>query len=268
IILGDGTDSAILRFVTKYAIDDSEIDRYIKIAEIPFNSKNKWMLRVMKPKDNNNIYNTNRHIVLVKGAPDVLLGNCTRILDPDGTKRPLDDRVRQSLIDKQSEWSGTGTRVILLCRRIITNESEIPSDTSDLEALGQLTYNLTVVGLMGIFDPPQPEILEVIKTCRGAGIRIFMVTGDYSLTAASIAKQVGIFTDSDNTIHTIIDLNQLSDKLEIVEHQISTTLESPKKVKSLLLTGSDVATLSDKQWDIVITYDEIVFARTTPEQKL
>ncbi|RIB24813.1 hypothetical protein C2G38_1997693 [Gigaspora rosea] len=268
IILGDGTDSAVLRFVTKYAIDDSEVDRYIKIAEIPFNSKNKWMLRVMKPKDNINLYNTNRHIVLVKGAPDVLLGNCTRILEPDGTERPLDDRARQSLTDKLSEWCGTGTRVILLCRRIITNESEIPSDTSDLEALGQLSYNLTVIGLMGILDPPRPEILEVIRTCRGAGIRVFMVTGDYSLTAASIAKLVGIFTDSDNIIHTITDLDQLSDKLEIVEHKTSTILESPKKVTSLLLTGSDVATLSDKQWDIVITYDEIVFARTTPEQKL
>lgn len=268
IILGDGTDSAVLRFVTKYSIDDSEVDKYIKIAEIPFNSKNKWMLRVMKPKDNNNIYNTNRHIVLVKGAPDVLLGNCTRILDPDGTERPLDDKARQSLIDKQTEWSGTGTRVILLCRRVITNESEIPSDTSDLDALGQLSYNLTVIGLMGILDPPRPEILEVIRTCRGAGIRIFMVTGDYSLTAASIAKQVGIFTDSDNTIHTINDIEQLTDKLEIVEHQISTTTESPKKAKSLLLTGTDVSTLSDKQWDVVITYDEIVFARTTPEQKL
>ncbi|CAG8769228.1 9509_t:CDS:1, partial [Dentiscutata erythropus] len=270
VILGDGTDSAVLRFVTKYAVDNSEIDKFDKIAEIPFNSKNKWMLRVIKPKDNDNVYDTNKHIVLIKGAPDVLLGSCTRIMDPDGTERPLDDKARESLTDKQAEWSGAGTRVILLCRRIITNESEIPSDTSDLEALGQLSYNLTAIGLMGILDPPRPEIPDVIRTCRGAGIRIFMVTGDYSLTAASIAKQVGIFTDSENSLHTVTDLDQLPDKLEIVvEHKEPTTREkSPKKVKSLLLTGTDVATLSDKQWDEVITYDEIVFARTTPEQKL
>ncbi|CAG8502028.1 14872_t:CDS:1 [Racocetra fulgida] len=266
-ILGDGTDSAILRFVTEYAINDLEIEQFDKIAEIPFNSKNKWMLRVMKPKDNNNVYRTDRHILVIKGAPDVLLGSCTRILNPDGTERPLDDNARKSLVDTQSEWSSTGKRVILLCRRVITNESEIPSDTSDLELLGQLSYNLTVIGLMGILDPPRPEIPDVIRTCRGAGIRIFMVTGDYSLTASSIAKQVGIFSDSENTIHTINDLEQLSEKLEIVEHK-EPTEEIPKKVKSLLLTGSDLATLTEKQWDIVITYDEIVFARTTPEQKL
>ncbi|CAG8639542.1 12195_t:CDS:2 [Racocetra persica] len=266
-ILGDGTDSAILRFVTEYAINDSEIEQFGKIAEIPFNSKNKWMLRVMKPKDNNNVYRTDRHILVIKGAPDVLLGSCTRILNPDGTERPLDDNARKSLVDTQSEWSSAGKRVILLCRRVITNESEIPSDTSDLELLGQLSYNLTVIGLMGILDPPRPEIPDVIRTCRGAGIRIFMVTGDFSLTASSIAKQVGIFSDSENTIHTINDLEQFSEKLEIVEHKESTE-EIPKKVKSLLLTGSDLATLNEKQWDIVITYDEIVFARTTPEQKL
>ncbi|CAG8490503.1 20749_t:CDS:2 [Cetraspora pellucida] len=267
IILGDGTDSAIFRFVTEYAIDDLEIEKFNKIAEIPFNSKNKWMLRIMKPKDSNNVYKTDRNILVIKGAPDVLLGNCTRILDSDGTERPLDDKARKSLVDTQSEWSNSGKRVILLCRRIITNESEIPSDTSDLELLGQLTYNLTVIGLMGILDPPRPEIPDVIRTCRGAGIRIFMVTGDYSLTASSIAKQVGIFSDSEDSIHTINDLEQLSEKLEIVEHKEPTQI-IPKKSKSLLLTGSDLVTLSEKQWDMVISYDEIVFARTTPEQKL
>ncbi|CAG8664856.1 1168_t:CDS:1, partial [Paraglomus occultum] len=95
-----------------------------------------------------------------------------------------------------------------------------------------------------------------------------MVTGDYHLTATAIAKQVGIFTAEG--LHTVADLDQLSTKLEIVTEKEPRVVSNGKgrATGALLLTGTDLISLSEKQWDLVATYDEIVFARTTPEQKL
>ncbi|CAG8503184.1 9336_t:CDS:1 [Paraglomus brasilianum] len=269
LVLGDGTDAAVLRFVTEYAIDETEVGNFDKIAEIPFNSKNKWMLRIMRPKSASNVYKTACPVLMIKGAPEVLFNSCTRIIDADCNEKPFGEFERQSLVNVQESWSSSGRRVIALCYRIIKNENEIPKDSHDLEALEKLAYNLTVVGLVGILDPPRREIPDVIRTCRAAGIRIFMVTGDYFLTATAIAKQVGIFTAED--VHTITDLDQLSAKLEIVtekEPRVVTNGKGKATGGALLLNGSDLISLSENQWDLVAAYDEIVFARTTPEQKL
>ncbi|CAG8674837.1 9925_t:CDS:1, partial [Paraglomus occultum] len=143
LVLGDGTDAAVLRFVTEYAVDETEIENFTKIAEIPFNSKNKWMLRIMRPKNIDNVYKTLCPILMIKGAPDVLFRNCTRIIDADGNEKPFGLLERQTLAKVQEEWSSSGRRVIALCYRIIKNESEIPKDTASLEEVEKLAYNLT-----------------------------------------------------------------------------------------------------------------------------
>ena len=98
----------------------------------------------------------------------------------------------------------------------------------------------------------------MISQCKAAGIRVFMVTGDYALTAAAIALQTGIFTQSQ---FDTIDALQAND-----EPEAAPTNEKTKK--SLLLTGSDLVNFKPYHWRKVTKYDEVVFARTTPEQKL
>ena len=118
--------------------------------------------------------------------------------------------------------------------------------------------------MVGIIDKPRDGIDKIIAQCREAGIRVFMVTGDFSVTAAAIASQIGIFTsDKYDTIDT----------LRLKYEQVKST--NPKELmmneptlNSLLLTGNDITKLEESDWRIVTQYNEIVFARTSPAQKL
>lgn len=119
----------------------------------------------------------------------------------------------------------------------------------------------TVVGLVGIVDPPRPEIPDVVKTCRGAGIRLFMVTGDFQLTAEAIARQCGIVT-SEKVLH-YDDLHSL--ELPVYDTHAD---NDARPQHALSLSGPDMMKFSEADWEQVCRFDEIVFSRTTPEQKL
>jgi sodium/potassium-transporting ATPase subunit alpha len=118
--------------------------------------------------------------------------------------------------------------------------------------------------MLGIIDKPREGIDEVIATCKGAGIRVFMVTGDFSVTAAAIAKQIGIFSsDCYDTLDTMRVKAEQSKNL----NNKDLMLNEPH-MSSLLLTGVDMLKLEETDWRNVTKYDEIVFARTSPSQKL
>lgn len=134
---------------------------------------------------------------------------------------------------------------------------------------------LTLVGLVAIVDPPRPEIPDVVSTLRGAGIRIFMVTGDFALTAQAIAAECGIITNPSAAVHDASALRR-----NPLAHHPSDELNNKvvgKAVRfhghfvpgSIVLTGSDLMALNESQWDQLVNhFSEVVFARTTPEQKL
>ena len=151
--------------------------------------------------------------------------------------------------------------------------------------------------MLGIIDKPREGIENVIKACRQAGVRIFMVTGDFYVTAAAIASQIGIFTSSNeyDTIQTLKDIKSSTkvdddDDEDILDEEkenskpffkkilnflpcfskkVTTPFVSNPKYRSLLLTGLDLEQLEDASyWRIITKYEEIVFARTTPSQKL
>ena len=115
-------------------------------------------------------------------------------------------------------------------------------------------------------DPPREGIDDVVKKCRNAGIRVFMVTGDYALTAAAIASQIGIFTQAqfDASEHLKIKIKENYFQLDKKDSRQLVV----RRNESLLLTGSDLETITKDDWRAVTQYEEIVFARTTPEQKL
>ena len=126
--------------------------------------------------------------------------------------------------------------------------------------------------MVGLVDPPRDEIPDVIRTLRGAGIKIHMVTGDFKLTAQAIASQCGIITQPANAIDVVKSLlipdpidkyydgNAGNDAAKSIMNAVSS--------RSIVISGPDILGLEEKQWDRLCKYDEIVFARTTPEQKL
>ncbi|KAI7889874.1 uncharacterized protein EV154DRAFT_603696 [Mucor mucedo] len=311
-VFGDATDSAILRFAesidpTNYTVDTIRADTE-KIFEIPFNSKNKWMMSICRPLKNSmaeclstlseNV-DVNNWILFCKGAPDVILNKCTKLLLPNGNEVEFTDKRAEVILNLQTKWASEGKRVLLLTRRVInpeeTPENSIAGTSSFSTWATKMNTGLTIIGMVAIVDPPRPESAETVRVCRNAGIRFYMVTGDFPTTAAAIAREIGIFTTLHP--HTINDLDptalieyipkyapktfvattgkKVTDAESCTSADSNSTLDqkdekelSGKGCKSLLLSGGDIITLNDSQWEQVCQYKEIVFARTSPDQKL
>lgn len=192
---------------------------------------------------------------MIKGAPDILLPRCDTVVEDSGTITPLTDFQRKCIEDVKDTWSRQGKRVILMAKKQIPALSP-NSLTHEKEVLSAACDCLTLVGLVGIVDPPRDEIPEVIRILRGAFIRVFMVTGDFKLTAQAIAQECGIISNPalvDDVTALLRDTNTIKEDMER---------------QAIVLSGPEMITLNETQWDQLCEYNEIVFARTTPEQKL
>ncbi|KAF9166587.1 hypothetical protein BGX21_000259 [Mortierella sp. AD011] len=298
-VLGDATDSALLRFGSQVADTATLAPCFERTHEIPFNSRNKWMMavyqgsaqqpEVIKTLFGSDMANANSdssnekvsELVLVKGAPDVLLPYCTSFLAGNtNTHQPLTEEWTSELSRIQISWSRRGQRVLMLCKGRYcpyladTNASSSTSAQQE-ELTRQGLRELCIVGLVGIMDPPRPEIKDTIAQCRQAGVRFFMVTGDFGLTAAAIAKQIGLFSYNrePDTYDDIVDPTRKGAKIgadgtfeDLGEYEVGRPRF--REGSSLVLTGTDLARMSPGEWDLVCAYEEIVFARTSPEQKL
>ena len=200
-IQGNATDAAVLRFAESLTLPAIDVDSsklvasYDKLFDIPFNSRNKWMLSIVREKATPD----QDPWMLIKGAPDVLFPLCGSVLQADGTTASIDSTVKQQLKGLQDDWSRQGQRVIALCKKQM---SAAKIDDPDLSAneIEELVYDklndLTLVGMLSIFDPPRHNAKDTIGIIKRAGIRVFMVTGDFALTAISIAKKVRAFPSS------------------------------------------------------------------------
>ncbi|KAG4071147.1 hypothetical protein HA402_003279 [Bradysia odoriphaga] len=263
VVNGDATDSAILRFAAHLGTAENDLSQFRRVFEIPFNSKNKFMLTMYQPGANPETMNkvfgaSNRSLIFVKGAPDILMSKCTHYLSAEtNTVKPLTADVILRLNNLQEKWARNGQRVLILCRRFYTPINSLESNELQEEMVNHAVQDLTISGLVGIMDPPRPEIIKTVADCRSAGARFFMITGDFGLTAAAIAREIGIFTTEKDP-----------DNFESISNTNIASLDLEQMTGSLLLTGSDLLKLGDREWDVVCRYEEIVFARTTPEQKL
>ncbi|KAF8929919.1 hypothetical protein EDD21DRAFT_379425 [Dissophora ornata] len=307
-VLGDATDSALLRFASSVSDTTALTTCFERILEIPFNSRNKWMMTVYQgtsgePQVIKTLFGSNMMsagntspnekddmLVFVKGAPDVLLPYCTSYwsVNNKSSPQPLTQEWSEELSRIQQAWSRRGQRVLMLCKgryspyladRHLSVAGSSTSNAIQEELTRQGLQELCILGLVGIMDPPRPEIKETIKACRMAGARFFMVTGDYGLTAAAIAKQIGLFSSErePHTYNHIMDPSYGRTK-EAIASEMSSYEESLSEYEigvprfregtSLVLTGTDLSKMSPGEWDLVCTYEEIVFARTSPEQKL
>ncbi|KAG6875731.1 hypothetical protein C0993_007750, partial [Termitomyces sp. T159_Od127] len=265
-INGDIVDGAILRFVE--SVGDAPAVRASKpgIYQVPFNSHNKWMLTVHNSSPLQDSERKSASLIFVKGAPDVLIPSCTFYYSAlTNDIQPFDAVSRAKLIATQEKWSRGGQRVILLCMREYTPHYAIGSNDFRIEIRQKGVEALTIVGILGLMDPPRPESAVTVKECRRAGIRFFMVTGDFGLTATAIARQIGIIT-------THAEPDSLEDMVKMQDMpsgRLPSCRDPANRIqKSLVLEGKDLVLFTENHWNVATRYEEIVFARTTPEQKL
>ncbi|OAA75411.1 ATPase, P-type, transmembrane domain protein [Akanthomyces lecanii RCEF 1005] len=260
-VQGNATDAAVLKFAAATRQSEEDAAKMPRVFQIPFNSKNKYMLTVHSNDDEKE---SKQYRVFVKGAPDVLLPACTSYWSRKANAVvELDAAAKVAFKEYQDRLSRNAERVIVLCEKTVTPVNAINTNAFSDEIAAGAMSNLTVIGILGIIDPPRPETADTVRECRRAGARFFMVTGDYGLTAAAIARNTGIFT-SERDPDTI---ERIHSKLGLSSQELRTARENGE-IRSLLLEGHSLTGLSNDDWEIICEYGEIVFARTTPEQKL
>lgn len=181
--IGDPTETAIVLAAYKNGMSKEELNmKYPRLAEIPFDSDRKLMTTV------NNIQGKN--IVIVKGAFDVM---ASRLIAGDLKAAKL----------ANDEMSASALRVLAVAYKEIETVPENPTPQ-------ELEKNLIFMGLVGMIDPPRPEAKPAVETCRKAGIKPVMITGDHVVTASAIAKEIGIMEDGDEAI-TGTELDAMTD---------------------------------------------------------
>lgn len=281
-IQGDATDAGILRFADFAASAETARSGFKEVFTQGFSSSTKYMIKVCTHAENA-ISMRDREampipegqlLMMVKGAPDVLLKRCSTIFDVENESTlPLDAENLARITAVQEAWAAKGQRVLLLARRTLV----APTDDEDASDYFQRNNrDLEFVGLVGLLDPPKEGVLDCIRTCRGAGVRVFMVTGDYRITAAAIAEKVGIVTSA-NRVHGLknirdaVEFNDAKDEKETVNSGSQDGRDphiSMRTSHALVLEGNDLLLMNDPHWDVACSYEEVVFARTTPDQKL
>ncbi|KAK4549384.1 hypothetical protein LTR36_006381 [Oleoguttula mirabilis] len=263
-VIGDATDSAILRFAESMAPVAEARSAVRSTFKVAFNSKNKFAINVVQAETDTS------PLMMIKGAPDVILPRCGSYIDGNGFVERLEETDRQTVERTKDYWSSQGRRVILFAQRPLEQLQFQPTEQPreyEREIMGLALSELVLVGLVAIVDPPRAEIPEVVRTLRGAGIRVFMVTGDYKLTAAAIAAECGIITHAPKDIDDVTNLAFDDGYLKAAGIEEKRSTDSTL-TRSIVLSGADIETLDKSQWNMLCNYDEVVFARTTPEHKL
>jgi Ca2+-transporting ATPase len=196
-VIGDPTEGALLAAGSKAGGNPERIENELpKHHEIPFDSDRKRSTVIRKMPDG-------RLRALINGAPDVLLERCTNLYTRTGV-RPMTDEDRQNIVAQNTAMAQQALRVLGSAYRDLDNTS--PADlTADA-----VEHDLVFVGLSGMYDPPRQEAKEAVATCRAAGIRVVMITGDHPHTATAIAREIGIASDDDLAIAGV-ELDKMSD---------------------------------------------------------
>jgi len=225
-----------------------------KVCEIPFNSTNKYQVSV---HDTKAMDDSQEYLIAMKGAPERILDICSTIFI-NGEEKPLDQHWRDRFQRAYEELGGMGERVLGFCDfRLSTNEFPrgFPFDSDEVNFP---LKNLRFVGLMSMIDPPRAAVPDAVMKCRSAGIKVIMVTGDHPITAKAIARSVGIISETNETVEDIA--KRLGKDVKKI---------NPREAKACVVTGTELKDIDQKNLDdILMLHTEIVFARTSPQQKL
>jgi calcium-translocating P-type ATPase len=174
---GDPTEGALYPFAGKVGLQrPAEQATYPRIDAIPFESEHKFMATLHTAAGGGKV-------LFVKGAPEVILEHCDRQQTRDGKNAPIN---RDHFLKASDKLAGQGERVLALAWL------EKPAVPAGNLGPGDLPRNLVLLGLVGLLDPPRKEAIEAVQECHDGGIRVTMITGDHRITAAAIAKMLGI----------------------------------------------------------------------------
>jgi sodium/potassium-transporting ATPase subunit alpha len=251
---GDASESALLKCVE---LSIGKVVEYRKknrkVLEVPFNSTNKYQLSIHELPDEPG----KPYLLVMKGAPERILERCTTIL-VNGEDKPMDEAQSTAFNAAYDELGGLGERVLGFCDYLLPQDQFPPGFTFDAETENFPLEGLRFVGLMAMIDPPRAAVPDAVAKCRSAGIKVIMVTGDHPITAKAIAKGVGIISEGNETVEDIAarkgcDVSQVN----------------PREAKACVVHGIHLRDMTPSQIDDVLRYhSEIVFARTSPQQKL
>ncbi len=170
-VSGDPTEGALVVAAAKAGLDKAVLDdKFVRLAELPFSSETKRMSTLHRYEATNRIYS--------KGALEVILNACKDYRDAKNTV-PLDEETRKNILQAGEDMSREALRVIAVA-------------TADITSIEIHENNLTFLGLFGMIDPPRPEAKQAIETCKKAGIKLAMITGDHPITAQAIALELGL----------------------------------------------------------------------------
>ncbi len=237
--LGDQTEAALRVLARKGGMDERLLEQaFPRIHELPFDARRKRMSTIHRPGKEANGQRTKPAnplstpaIAFVKGAPREVLDLCTHILI-GGEVRPLDTATRAKVLAANDDYARNALRVLALARSDLLPRRLVSGDGGAFTS-EHVERNLIFLGLAAMLDPPRPEVAEAIRVCREASIRIVMVTGDYGLTAESLARRIGMLTSPHPRIITGAELDEMKD--------------------------ADVR---------AVLNEEVIFARMAPEHKL
>jgi Ca2+-transporting ATPase len=231
-LIGDPTEGALLALAMKGGINpDNLAEHSPRIAEIPFDSAHKFMA---------SFHHDGEHVrMFVKGAPDVLLARASRFLGEHSAVM-LDAATRADFEAENAHFASQAMRVLAVASR------EIPAHNFD--PAGELmdwAQELTLIALVGIIDPPRPEARDAIALCKQAGIQVKMITGDHAITAAAIARELGLH----GTVLTgaeldRIDIDELSRHIEATAVFARVAPEHKVKIVQALKTRGHVVAMT------------------------
>lgn len=137
--------------------------------------------------------------LLVKGAPESILDRCSHaLLGSNGRRLPLDQKIAKIISQEVVDYGNRGLRVIALASIDDVGSNALTGSAKTTEEYSRLETNMTLIGLVGMLDPPRPEVAESIHKCREAGIRVVVITGDNQNTAETICRQIGVFGEHED----------------------------------------------------------------------
>jgi P-type Ca2+ transporter type 2C len=212
-MVGDPTEGSILVAAAKAGAYAPSLNQaYPRKNEIPFDSVRKRMVTIhhvaqQKDEDISPLYGDERDLwytIAVKGAPDVVLNLCTQYQTLDDQVQPLDDAMRQAILNANDGLTHQALRVLGLAYRVVP---AIPSEVDSQE----LEKDLVFAGMVGMIDPARPEVSTALHHAQQAGIRTVMITGDYPNTARAIAEAIGLLQPG-HKVMTGVELNAIDDE--------------------------------------------------------
>ncbi len=234
-IIGDPTEGALVTLAGKAGIDSAELNHmYKRIEEIPFDSERKMMTTFHDMPNDEGVSS------FTKGAPDIIIGRCNRII-LDGRVREFTPELKSEVLRVNSDLSRAALRVLAFAFK---EYASLPADPSPDKNESDMIF----VGLTGMIDPPRPEARDAIALCKKAGVNAIMITGDYKETAFAIAKDLGMAETEDQAMMGE-KLDGMSDEelQEVVKNTKVFARVSPEhkvRIVSALRANGDIAAMT------------------------